>query len=103
MLVEVPVQRADTEAMAQQRAVEDADVFLAVAKDDGVLDVDLPHQGSERLTLAGRIVGRLFQPLHDGRRGGRLRGNLYALWAMQEFVGEALDFGGHGRREEQRL
>src|SRR5262249_32659162 len=27
----------------------------------------------------------------------------YAFGAMQELVGEALDFGRHGRREEQRL
>ena len=83
--------------------MDNADVLLAIAEDDGVLDVDLPHQGSERLALSGRIVGRLFQPLHDGRRGGRLRGDFDAFGAVQEFVGEALDFGGHGRGEEQRL
>ena len=103
MLVEVPMQRADAEAMAQQRPVDDADILLAIAEDDGVLDVDLAHQGPERLALSGRIVGRLFQPLHDGRRRGGLRCDFDTFGAVQEFVGEALDFGRHGRREEQRL
>jgi hypothetical protein len=42
MLVHVAMQGSDIEAMALQRAIEDADVLLAVAEDDGVLDVDLP-------------------------------------------------------------
>src|SRR5262249_18827703 len=103
VLVHVPVQRADIEAMALQRAIENADVLLAVAEDDGVLDVDLPHQCPKRFALTGGIAGGLFQPFHDGRRRGRLRSNLYAFRTVQEFVGKALDFGRHGRREEQRL
>jgi len=103
MLVQVPVQRADTEAMALEGAVKDADVLLAIAEDDGVLDVDLAHQGSERLAFSCLVVGRLFQPLHDGRRGGCLRGHLDALRLVQEVVGEALDFRRHGGREEKRL
>ena len=83
--------------------MDDADVLLAVAEDDGVLDVDLPHQSSQRFALSGRIVRRLLQPLHDGRRGGSLRGDLDPFRAVQEFVGEALDFGRHGRGEEQCL
>src|SRR4029453_9197863 len=74
MLVHVAMQGSDIEAMALQRAIEDADVLLAVAEDDGVLDVDLPHQAPQRLPLAGRIVRGLLEPLHDGRRGGPWRG-----------------------------
>ena len=103
MLVHVAMQRADIEAVALQRAVHDADVLLAIAEDDGVLDVGLAHQRPERLALAGGIVRRLFQPLHDGGGGGRLRRDLDALGLVQEAVGEPLDFRRHGRREEQRL
>jgi hypothetical protein len=70
MLVEVAMQRPDTEAVALERAVHDADVFLAIAEDDGVLDVGLAHQCTERLAFARGIVRRVFQPLHDGGGGG---------------------------------
>ena len=103
MLVHVAMQRADVEAVAKQRAVEDANVFLAVAEDDGVLDVAFPHQRSERLAFARSVVRGLFQPLHDRRGGRRLRRDLDAFGPMQEVVDEALDLRRHGRREEQRL
>src|SRR5215475_5889180 len=35
VLVHVPVQRADIEAVALQRAVKSADILLAIAEDDG--------------------------------------------------------------------
>jgi hypothetical protein len=54
-------------------------------------------------SLSRRVVRRLFQPLHDGRRGGRLRLDLDAYGLVQEAVGQALDLRRHGCREEQGL
>ena len=103
MLVQIPMQRAHIEAVLEQRAVHDAHVLLAIAEDDGVLDVAFPHQRPERLAFSSGVVRCLFQPLHDGGRGGRLRRNLDALRPVQEVVDQALDLGRHGCREEQRL
>src|SRR5262249_25631959 len=68
MLVHVAMQRANIEAVALERAVNDANVFLAIAEDDRVLDVGFPHQRPERLAFASRVIRCLFQSLYD-RRG----------------------------------
>ena len=97
------MQRADAEAMTLERPEDDTDILLAVAEDDGVLDVHLAHQLAQCLALRGRIVGRLLQALHDGGGGGGRRGDFDAFGSVEEVVGETLDFGRHGRREEEGL
>ncbi len=81
-LIHVPVQGADIETMALKRAVDNADIPFAVAEDNGVLDLGLPHQVSERLALSGRLVRGLLQPLHDGSRCCRLRRRFDAFGVM---------------------
>ena len=97
------MQRTGVEAMPQQRAVQNTDVLLTIAEDDGVLDRGGPHQFAQRLALALGVVGCLLQSLHDGRGGGGLGRSLDALGRVQEVVRQALDFRRHGRREEQGL
>src|SRR5262249_62416879 len=82
MLVHIAMQRADIEAVAQQRAMQNTNILLAIAEDDRVLDVALAHQGSQRIALALGVIRRLFQTLHDGGCGGRLRRDLHAPWTM---------------------
>ena len=102
-LVHIAMQCTDIELVPVERPVDDADIFLAVAEDDGVLDVDLLHQFAQGLPLRRRCVRCLLQALHDGRRGGCRRGNFDAFGSVKEIVGEALNFWRHGRREEEGL
>ncbi len=83
--------------------MENANIFFAVAEDDGVLDAGFPHQISERIALSGWIVGSLLQPLYDGCRRCRLGCRFDAFGGMQKFVGQALNFRWHGGGKEQGL
>ncbi len=97
-------------AVFLERFRDNVDVGLAVAEDDRVgaglaLGVD---DGAQNIALFSRraVAPRRFELDHglfDRRRGCGLARHLDAGGAVQEGVGDALDLGRHGGREEQRL
>jgi hypothetical protein len=103
-LVQIPVQRGRVELMPLQRAVDDRHVALAVAEDDGVVELG---RGADELAERFPLLGGLPAAAHEGLRnggGGRRRArSLDAHRIVQERVGETRDLGRHRRREEQRL
>ena len=109
-LVQIAMDRGGVEAMRLQRLGDDIDLGLAVAEDDRVLQVLALglDQGAQQfaLLLGGLVLPRrrdLDQLLGDGFRGGGLTRDLDTFGRVQEGIGDALDLGGHGSREEQRL
>jgi hypothetical protein len=76
-------------------------VALAVAEHQGVLDVLALDQREQRVALLG--LRHHDQALDDVRAGGSRRRHGHFLGVAQETVGQPLDLGRHGGREEQRL
>ena len=94
---------AHIEPVALERAEDDAHILLAVAEDDGVVDVVFSDQAAQGFTLLGRAIDGLLETLRDGRcRRGR-PGDFDSLRGMKEVVREALNFRRHGRGKEERL
>jgi hypothetical protein len=103
-LVEVAVQRGGVEAVVQEGAVQHRHLALAIAEDDGVLElVRVADQAAQGVALLVRLGARRDEALNDGRRRGGRAGDLDLDGIVQEGVGEALDLRRHGRREEQGL
>ena len=92
-LIHVAVQGADAEAVLLQRFVDDGDFALAVAEDDGVLEVlGIAQQAAQDIALlVGLAPGRHLQ-LRDGDGGGRGLRNLDPRRIVQEGLGDAARF-----------
>ena len=102
-LVHVAMQGADGETVLFQALVNDGDIALAIAEDDGVLQpLGFAQQAAQGFALVAAAV-RGDQELGDGGRGGGGAGDLHASGIMQELLGQPGDFRRHGRREEQGL
>ena len=109
-LVQVAVNRRGVETVLLQRLGQDIDIDLAVTEDDRVgaglaFRADQLAQ-SRALFAEGPVAAAGFdleQGLGDGFRRRRLARHFDANRAGQEHVGDALDLGRHGGREEQRL
>ena len=103
-LIQVAVQRRGVEAVTNQRAVQLRDLALAIAEDDGVLEVVGGADGAaQRVALVMRLAAGLHQLLQDrGDGGGGLR-HLDLHRIVQELLGDAPDLRRHGGGEEQRL
>ena len=97
------MQGAGAEAVGDQRLVQDRHIALAVAEDDGVLEiVGAANEATQGLAL-GAAASRGHEALGDGERGGGGAGHFHADGIVQEGLGEAGDFRRHGGREEQGL
>src|SRR6185436_2174900 len=71
-LAHVTVQRRGIEAMTDQRAVELGDLALAIAENDGVLEVLVStDQAAQDVALLVALAPGLHQELGDGRDRGR--------------------------------
>src|SRR6266851_2317133 len=97
----VAMQCGDVEAVARQRFLEDVDILLAIAEDDGVAHFLAADQAAQRFALLLAIDHdeRLLD--EQSRRGRRRNGDF--LGVGQEGIGQAADLRRHGRREEQSL
>ena len=102
-LLHVAMQTARIVTMLQKRLQQDADIALAVAEDDRILDARAVDEITQNLALDLDIGGGEFQALNDCAGGRALRGDFDPLGIVEEFVGQLFDFFRHGRREEQRL
>ena len=103
-LIEIAVQRHGVELVPLQRFMQQGDFALAVAEDDGVLEVvGGAQQPAQGFALVGRIAAGRNLHLRDGGRGGGGFRDFDAHRIVQEVIGDALDFRRHGGREEQRL
>ena len=92
------------EAVLLQRAVQRADVALAVAEHDGVLEVFLGADGAAQdIAFFGLVRGRGDEVLGNGRGGGGGLGHLDLHRIIEELGNKALNFRRHRRREEERL
>ncbi len=84
--------------------MQQRDVALAVAEDDGVLEiVGGADQVAQRLALFGRVAAGAGEMLADGGGGGGRAGDFDLDRIVQELFGDPLDFRRHGGGEEQRL
>ena len=109
-LVEVAVDWCGIKPVFLERLGADVDIRLAVAEDDRV-GACVPFFGDQlaqntALFAAFAVAARGFEHHHalfDGFGGGRLTSDLDARRRRQEGVGDALDLGRHGGREEKGL
>ena len=107
----VAVQLGGVEAVTVEGAVKHADITLAVAEDEGVLDVlvaDQLTQGVALLLLAAARPGAVIvpdrdHPLDDVNRRGRRRRHVNFLGVHEEGFAKTPDLGRHGGRKEQGL
>ncbi len=98
------MQGADAKTVLLQRFVEQRHFALAVAENDGVLQVlGVAEQTAQRFALLVRLAADADLELGYAHGRGRRPGNFDLLGIVQEGFGDARDFGGHRRREEQRL
>src|SRR5579862_3344341 len=103
-LIHIAVQRRGVEFMPHERAVQQRDLALAVAEDDGVLEAfGRADQLSQCLALFRRVAAGGDEKLGDVGCGGRGLGDLDAHRIVQEGIGDALDFRWHGGGEKQCL
>ena len=103
-LIHIAVQRADTEAVLEQRLVDNGDFALAVAEDDRVLKVlGVAQQAAQDIALFMRLAADADLELGHAHGGGGGLGNLDPRRIVQEGFGDAADFRRHRRGEEQRL
>src|SRR5262245_31296423 len=100
-LRQVAMNGGSVEAVPMQRLEEDVHIALAVAENEGVLNLLGANQAAQRLALL-QLVDHGHALGDQGGRRSRRR-DRYLLWVEQESVGQAADFRRHGRGEEQRL
>ncbi len=101
-LLHVAMQGADTEAVLLERLGEQRDFTLAVAEDDRILEVGgFAEKGPEHFALLVRLATDGHLRLGHGDGGGGGLGDFDLHRIMQEGLGDAADFGGHGRRKKE--
>ena len=94
----VAMQGPGIKAMLDQRAMNNGDVLLAIAEDEGVLHIVGGNQAAQRLALV--MLFHHQQMLGHGGGGAGRRADRHLFRVGQELVGQTLDLRRHGCAEK---